>query len=54
MVLDLIQPVLSHTQMEKMVKDVIIFEADLGNSRHATNKAQSVLVLGHGLIQKNR
>ena len=33
-------------------KNVIIFGADLGNSRHATNKAQSVLVLGHGLIQK--
>ena len=33
-------------------KNIIIFRADLGNSRHATNKAQSVLVLGHGLIQK--
>ena len=32
-------------------KNVIIFGGDLGNSRHATNKAQSVLVLGHGLIQ---
>ena len=35
-------------------KNVIIFGADLGNSRHATNKTQSVLVLGHGLIQKNK
>ena len=33
-------------------KNVIIFGADLGNSRHATNKTQSVLVLGHSLIQK--
>ena len=33
-------------------KNVIIFGADLGNSRHANNKTQSVLVLGHGLIQK--
>ena len=33
-------------------KNVIIFGADLGNSRHATNKTQSVLVLAHGLIQK--
>ena len=33
-------------------KNVIIFGADLGNSRHPTNKTQSVLVLDHGLIQK--
>ena len=33
-------------------KNVIISGADLGNSRHATNKSQSTLVLGHGLIQK--
>ena len=33
-------------------KNVIIFVADLGNSLHATNQTQSVLVLGHGLIQK--
>ena len=33
-------------------KNVIIFGFDLGNPRHATNKTQSVLVLGHGLIQK--
>ena len=33
-------------------KNVIIFAADLGNSRHANNRTQSVLVLGHGLIQK--
>ena len=24
----------------------------MSNSRHVTNKTQSVLVLGHGLIQK--
>ena len=29
-----------------------MFRADTSNSRHATNKTQSVLVLGHGLIQK--
>ena len=33
-------------------KNVIIFGADLGNSRHATNKTQSVLILGDGLTQK--
>ena len=33
-------------------KNVIMFGADLGNSRHATNKTQYVLVLGYGLIQK--
>ena len=33
-------------------KNVIIFGADLSNSRHATNKTQSVLILGHGLTQK--
>ena len=33
-------------------KNVIIFGADIGNSRHATNKKQSVLILRHGLTQK--
>ena len=33
-------------------KNVIIFGVDLGNSRRANNKTQSVLVLDHGLIQK--
>ena len=33
-------------------KNVIIFGVDLNNSRHATNKTQSVLILGHGLTQK--
>ena len=33
-------------------KNVIFFGADLSNSKHANNKTQSVLVLGHGLIQK--
>ena len=32
----------------------IILGADLGNSRHATNKTQYVLVLDHGLIPKNK
>ena len=42
----------THPDDRKDAKNVIIFGADLSNSRHATNKAQSVLVLGHGLIQK--
>ena len=33
-------------------KNVIIFGADLSNSRHSTNKTQSLLVLGHGLTKK--
>ena len=53
MVLDLIQPVVLHTQiMEKNAKNVVAFGADMSNSRHATNKTQSFLVLGHCLIQK--
>ena len=36
----------------KDAKNVIIFGADLGNSRHATSKTKSVLVLGYGLTQK--
>ena len=38
--------------MEKMLKNVVVFGADMNNSRRATNKTQSVLVLGHGLIQE--
>ena len=37
---------------EGSVKNVIIFGIDLSNSRHATNKTQSALILGHGLTQK--
>ena len=33
-------------------KNVAVFGADMSNSRHATNKAQSVLILRHGLTQK--
>ena len=33
-------------------KNFIIFGADLSNSKHATNKTQSVLLLGHDLTQK--
>ena len=36
----------------KDAKNVIVFGADMINSRRKTNKAQSVLILGHGLIQK--
>ena len=38
--------------MEKMLKNVAVYEADMSNSRYSTNKTQSVLVLGHGSIQK--
>ena len=33
-------------------KNVFVFGADMSNSRHKTNKTQSLLILGHGLIQK--
>ena len=51
MVLDLIQQVVLHIQMKEMVE---IFGADLSNStiKNNNNKTPSVLVLGHGLIQK--
>ena len=53
MVLDLIQQLILHTQMEENGRNAIIFGADLSNSTaHANNKTQSVLVLGRGLIQK--
>ena len=42
----------THPDDEKNAKNVVVFGADKSNSRHATNKAQSVLVLGHALIQK--
>ena len=34
------------------VRNVIIFGADLSNSRHAKNKTQKILILGHGPVQK--
>ena len=43
--------IFTHTERENG-KNVIIFGADVGNSRHANNKTQFVLVLGHSLIQK--
>ena len=33
-------------------RNKVIFGVDSSNSRHATNKPQSILVLGHDLIQK--
>ena len=42
----------THSDDGKSAKNIIVFGADMSNSRHATNKTQSVLVLGHGLIQK--
>ena len=39
--------------MSWLDRNVIIFGSDLSNSiKHATNKTQSVLVLGRGIIQK--
>ena len=36
----------------KHARNFVVLGADMSNSRHSTNKTQSVLVLGHGLIQK--
>ena len=41
-----------HPDNGKNAKNVVVFGADMSNSRHTTSKTQSVLVLGHGLIQK--
>ena len=35
-----------------MGRNVIMFEADMNNSKHANNKTKDVLVLGRGFIQK--
>ena len=42
----------THPDDGKNAKNVVVFRADTSNSRHATNKTQSVLSLGHDLIQK--
>ena len=42
----------THPDDGKDAKNVVVFEVDMSNSRHATNKTQSVLILGHGLTQK--
>ena len=42
----------THPDDGKNAKNVVVFRADMTNSIHATNQTQSVLVLGHGLIQK--
>ena len=42
----------AHPDDGKNAKNVVVIRADMSSSRHATNKTQSVLVLGHGLIQK--
>ena len=34
-----------------MARNIIIFGVELSNSVHATNKIQSILILGHGLTQ---
>ena len=33
-------------------RNVIIFGADLSNSRHSTSKTQNILVLGRGFVTK--
>ena len=43
---------LAHPNDRKDAKNVIVSGADMSNSRHSTNKAQSVIVLCLGLIQK--
>ena len=35
-----------------MARNIIIFGVDLSSSEHATNKTQTILILGHGLTQK--
>ena len=42
----------THQDDGKNAKNVVVFGADMTNSAHETNKTQSVLFLGHGLIQK--
>ena len=42
----------THPDDGKDARNVIVFGADMSNSRHRTNKTQSVLILGNGLIQK--
>ena len=42
----------THPDDGKNAKNVVVFGADMSNSRHATNETQSVLVLSHRLIQK--
>ena len=44
--------IFTHPDDGKDAKNVVVFGADMSNSRHATNKTQSVLILGHRLIQK--
>ena len=42
----------THPGDGKSAKNVVVFGADMANSTHKINETQSVLVLGHGLIQK--
>ena len=42
----------THPDYEKDAANVVVFGADISNSRHATNKTQSVLIVSHGLTQK--
>ena len=52
MLLDLIQLVVLTHPDGGNGKNVVIFGVELGDSRHANNKTQSVSVLGHGLVRK--
>ena len=42
----------THLSDGKDAKNVLVFGADMSNSRLSTNKTQSALVLGHNLIEK--
>ena len=44
----------THPDDGKNVEDIVVFGAYMTDSTHATNQTQSVLVLGRGLIQKNK
>ena len=42
----------THPDDGKDAKNIVVFVVDMSNSIHSTNKTQSVLVVGHRLIQK--
>ena len=42
----------THSDDGKNAKNIVVFGAHMSNSRHATNKTQSALIVGHGLMQK--
>ena len=42
----------THPDDGKLARNVMIFGADLSNSRHATNKTQKILIFGEAFVQK--